>query len=112
MERTKYFVSTKCWCVLIVSVLCYIPKNDHTIFSAASGMFPSSRSKCSVNRGTGLRSSEPCVYNNTGTGIKLVGLRREVDVVDGVEEGRGRNLRCLGTPSSGVSLNLRGRREH
>ena len=93
-------------------MLCYLPEDDHSIFSTASSMFPSPRGKCRVNGGARLRSSEPCVYNNTGAGVELVGLRGEMDVVNGVEECRGRDLRCLGTSGSGISLNLRGRREH
>lgn len=92
-------------------------KNNASVFSTSPSMFPSSRAEGSIYGascppiGTRLGCSEPCVDDETRTSVQFEGLGRQVDVVNGVKEGRGRKLRGLlsGTRPSEA---LRGHRIH
>jgi hypothetical protein len=74
------------------------PQNDATILSPPTGVFPCSGCQGSVNDATslaicaGLHSGEPGIDDQASAGIEFVGLIGEINVVNGIQKGRGREL--------------------
>jgi hypothetical protein len=89
-----------------------LPQNNAAILSTAASVLPCPRCQRRIDGSTALNGREPGVDDETGAGVELMGLRGEVDVVDGIEESRGRDLGGLRTSTLRSTEWLRGHREH
>jgi len=77
-----------------------VPEDDAPVFGAPAGMFPRFGGQRGVDGRAALRCRQPRVDDEAGAGVQLVSLRRQVDVVDGIQERRRRDLGRLRTPGS------------
>lgn len=84
-----------------------VPKDDAAIFSPAASMLKSTGGQRRIDGDTSTSSCEPSVDDQACAGIQAVSVGVEIDVVDGVQKGRRRDLGSLGTGAPRSSQTFR-----
>lgn len=69
-------------------------------------MLPSLSCEAAIYSWARLGRGEPCVDDKAGAAIELMGLRSQVDVVDGIKQGGSRDLSSLWTASAGTTQGI------